>query len=150
MVITGFNHSGFVVRDMDTMLRFYRDTLGLTVLRETKSIAPPEGNHTGIPGAIRLLVFVGKPEGEHQLELIYWIKPPSQAAEARLERNQFGSAHVAFNVAGLDEFHRGLTGAGVPFVTPPMYHSLPGGGSLGVCYAQDPEGNWLEFMEEQR
>ena len=52
-MITGFNHSGFVVRDIDKMVAFYRDVLGLTVLREVDSKASPEGDHTGIPGARR-------------------------------------------------------------------------------------------------
>ena len=76
-MITGFNHSGFVVKDIEAMVRFYRDTLGLAVMREVDSVAPPEGDHTGIPGAHRTLVFVGKPEGEHALELVHFIDPPS-------------------------------------------------------------------------
>ena len=54
-MVTGFNHSGFVVNDLDMMVRFYRDSLGLTVIREVDSVAPPEGDHTGIPGARRTL-----------------------------------------------------------------------------------------------
>ncbi len=95
-MITGFNHSGFVVRDVDAMIRFYRDTLGLTVLREVDSLAPPGGDHTGILGAPRFLVFVGKAAGDHALELVHYIQPPSPAGH--LDRNQLGAAHVAFNV----------------------------------------------------
>ena len=72
-MIAGFNHSGFVVQDIDLMVAFYRDTLGLTVMNEIDSVAPPEGDHTGIPGAHRTLVFVGKPAGGHALELVYFI-----------------------------------------------------------------------------
>ena len=52
-MITGFNHSGFVVKDIEKMVAFYRDSLGLSVMREVDSVAPPEGDHTGIPGAHR-------------------------------------------------------------------------------------------------
>ena len=31
-MVTGFNHSGFVVRDIEKMVEFYRDALGLTVI----------------------------------------------------------------------------------------------------------------------
>ena len=48
-MVTGFNHSGFVVQDLDVMVAFYRDTLGLTVVREADSIAPEGGDHTGFP-----------------------------------------------------------------------------------------------------
>ena len=143
-MITGFNHSGFVVRDVDAMVSFYRDTLGLTVLREVDSLAPPGGDHTGILGAHRFLVFVGKAAGDHALELVHYIQPPSPAGH--LDRNQLGAAHVAFNVEDIEGLSRGLPAAGVRFVTPPLYQHGPAG-SLGICYAQDPEGNWLEFMD---
>lgn len=144
-MITGFNHSGFVVHDLQAMVRFYRDTLGLTVVRERETEAGPEGDHTGIPGAHRFLVFVGKPEGEHSLELVHYIDPPSPAGH--LARNQLGAAHVAFNVQDLEGYHRRLTAAGVKFVTPPQMRTGADGAVFGICYAQDPEGNWLEFIQ---
>ncbi len=143
-MITGFNHSGFVVADLEGMVRFYRDTLRLTVLREIDSQAGPDGDHTGIPGAHRYLVFVGKPEGEHALELVHYIEPP--APEGHLQRNQLGSAHVAFNVEDLSGLYRELSAAGMRFVTPPIWRAGPDGSTTGVCYAQDPEGNWLGFI----
>ena len=157
-MVTGFNHSGFVVKDLDVMVKFYRDTLGLTVVRDADSVAPPEGDHTGIPGAHRTLVFVGKPEGEHVLELVYFIEPPSP--EGHLDRHQLGAAHVCFNVDDLEGLHRRLSGEGIEFVTPPIFSGegiefvtppifkdTPEGGRRGICYARDPEGNWLEFIE---
>jgi catechol 2,3-dioxygenase-like lactoylglutathione lyase family enzyme len=144
-MITGFNHSGFVVRDLDAMVRFYRDTLGLAVVREVESVAPPEGDHTGIPGAHRYLVFIGKPEGGHLLELIQYKHPPSP--DGHLQRNQLGAGHVCFNVDDLAGLHRDLCARGVRFVTPPIFRETSDGGTHGICYAQDPEGNWLEFIQ---
>ena len=147
-MVTSFNHSGIVVQDLDAMVAFYRDTLGLSVIREVESVAPPEGNHTGIPGSRRMLVFVGKPEGEHVLELVHYRQPESP--DGRLERNQLGASHVCFNVEGLADLHQRLTADGIRFVTPPIYKDLPDGARTGICYAQDPEGNWLEFVERTK
>jgi catechol 2,3-dioxygenase-like lactoylglutathione lyase family enzyme len=144
--ITGFNHSGFVVQDIERMVGFYRDVLGLTVVRETDSVAPPEGNHTGIPNAHRTLVFIGAPTGEHQLELVHYIDPPSPDG-ARADRNQLGAAHVCFNVEDLPGLYERLAAQGVRFVTPPKMQTHPDGRRTGICYAQDPEGNWLEFIQ---
>ena len=144
-MVTGFNHSGFVVADLDVMVKFYRDALGLEVVREVVSVAPPEGDHTGIPGARRRLVFVGKPDGEHLLELVHYLEPRSPAGH--LERNQLGAAHVCFNVEDLAALHQQLSAKGVRFVTEPKFRDGPKGGRVGVCYAQDPEGNWLEFIQ---
>jgi catechol 2,3-dioxygenase-like lactoylglutathione lyase family enzyme len=146
-MVTGFNHSGIVVRDIDRMVSFYRDTLGLSVVREVESIAPPEGNHTGIPGSERMLVFVGKPEGEHVLELVHYRQPVSP--EGHLARNQLGASHVCFNVDGLAELHERLTAEGIEFVTPPIYNELPNGDRTGICYFRDPEGNWIELVERK-
>ena len=143
-MVTGFNHSGFVVQNLDTMVAFYRDTLGLKVVREADSVAPPEGDHTGFPGAQRTLVFVGKPEGEHLLELVHYRNPRSP--EGHLERNALGAAHVCFNIDDLQKFYDDLRSKGVEFVTPPKFRDTEDGGRVGVCYAQDPEGNWLEFV----
>ena len=145
-MVTGFNHSGFVVRDIEKMVSFYRDSLGLTVTREVDSVAPPQGDHTGIPGAHRTLVFVGKPEGEHVLELVHYIDPPSPDT-GHLDRNYIGAAHICFNVSDLAEMHRELKSQGIEFVTPPLYRSLPDGGRMGICYFRDPEGNLVELIQ---
>ena len=143
-MITGFNHSGFVVRDIEMMVGFYRDTLGLTVMRESHSVAPPEGDHTGIPGAERTLVFVGKPGGEHVLELVHFIDPPSP--KGHLDRHQLGAAHICFNVTDLGALAAKLKGEGINFITDPIFHKTPEG-TRGICYVQDPEGNFVELIQ---
>ena len=47
--VTGFNHSGFVVNDIDKMVAFYKDDLVLRVEREVASQAPDAGDHTRCP-----------------------------------------------------------------------------------------------------
>ena len=131
-MVTSFNHSGVVVEDLDAVLGFYVGLLGLEVVREVDSIAPPTGDHTGIAGARRKLVFVGVPGHGHLLELVHYIEPPSP------------EGHL---VEGLETLHSDLSAAGVPFVTPPIFRETEDGGRAGVCYAQDPEGNWVEFIE---
>ena len=144
-MILGFNHSGFVVQDIDLMVAFYRDTLGLTVMNEIDSVAPPEGDHTGIPGAHRTLVFVGKPEGDHALELVHFLDPPSP--DGHLDRLQLGAAHICFDVTDLEALHQELSSKGVRFVTEPIMTDTPEGLRRGICYAQDPEGNYVEFIQ---
>ena len=52
-MIHGFHHTGLVVNDLDQMVHFYTQELGLQLLKEIDSIAPPEGDHTGVPAARR-------------------------------------------------------------------------------------------------
>ncbi len=144
-MVIGFNHSGVVVKDIDKMVEFYRDALGLTVMREVDSVAPAEGNHTGIPGAHRTLVFVGKPEGEHILELVHYVDPESPEIH-RPDRNELGAAHICFDVEDLQTLYDDLIGRGIEFVTPPIWRDTSAGLS-GICYFRDPEGNFVELIQ---
>ena len=145
-MIKGFEHVGLVVKDAEKQKAFYCDTLGLRVLSEREVPAPPTGDHTNIPGVRRKLIFLGDPNGKEILELVYYIDPPSPMGQP-IYPNQLNAIHLCFNVAHLQEKYRELSGKGVRFLTPPKIIDGPGGSSVCLCYAQDPEGNWLEFKE---
>ena len=80
------------------------------------------------------------------LELVQFDDPPSPESE-RPRNNHLGAAHVCFNVDDLEKLHGDLTARGIEFVTPPKFRESPDGGRRGVCYARDPEGNYLEFIQ---
>ena len=147
-MVTGFNHSGVVVDDLDTMIAFYTDVLGLEVLREVESVAPPGGDHTGIPNARRKLVFVGKPGDHHQLELVHYYDPKPSAGH--LHHHQFGASHICFNTDDLEGLHSKLSAQGIRFVTEPKFRETPDGFRIGITYALDPEGNYLEFIDRKK
>lgn len=139
-----FLHTGLVVRDLDLMTRFYTDVLGLRVLDRIDSIAPEIGDHTGFPGARRKLVFLGFEDG-HQLELVKYFEPESP--EGGCDRHDRGSMHVCFQVDNLMELYYKLSSQGVKFLTEPKFNRVSNGKTVGVVYFQDPEGNWLEFVQ---
>lgn len=145
-MITGFDHMGLVVRDVEKQKTFYRDILELQVLHEREVLAPPTGDHTGIPGVRRKLIFLGNAKGEELLELVHYIEPPSPMGQP-LYPNQVNSIHLCFNIVNLQNHYRELSNKGVRFLTPPKVIEGPGGVSVCLCYAQDPEGNWLELKE---
>lgn len=139
-----FLHTGLVVRDLALMRDFYTKVLGLRVLNELDSIAPAGGDHTGFPDARRKLVFLGYGEG-HQLELVKYLEPESP--EASCDRHERGSMHVCFQVENLQQRYKELKDAGVSFLTEPKFNTSDDGQTVGVVYFQDPEENWLEFVE---
>ena len=143
-IIQGLHHVGLVVKDLDRMVKFYTQELGLTILRQMKSVAPVSGDHTGIPGADRELIFAGV-EGIYQIELVHYKNPPARSGY--LDKHQLGASHICFNVVDLRETYRILVEKGVHFVTEPKFRSWGKSGELGIVYAQDPEGNWLEFVQ---
>ena len=142
-VVTGFNHTGIVVHDMDAMVKFYAEVIGLTKLREIEAVAPPTGDHTGFPGAKRKLVFVGYPDGQ-QIELVKYYNPAEKPGH--LDRNHLGTAHLCFNVSDLAKVHSEFASKGVTFQTEPKWRDTPAV-RVGIIYARDPEGNWLEFIQ---
>jgi catechol 2,3-dioxygenase-like lactoylglutathione lyase family enzyme len=146
IMMTGFEHVGLVVRDVEKQKTFYRDILGLQVLHEREVLAPPTGDHTGIPEVRRKLIFLGNEKGEGFLELVHYIDPPSPMGQP-LYPNQVNSIHLCFNIINLQNHYRELSEKGIRFLTPPKVIEGPGGVSVCLCYAQDPEGNWLEFKE---
>jgi len=143
-LLTGFNHTGIVINDIELMARFYCDDLGLTELKRVESNAPPEGNHTGIPGSKRTLIIVGFGEG-HKIEMVKYHEPGSAARDDDMTR--IGTSHVCFNVENIEDTHAELTAKGVEFVTDPIIRQIDDGTRHGIVYARDPEGNWLEFIE---
>jgi len=143
-MITGLHHTGIVVDDLDVMVRFYTEELGLSVLLELHSVAPPEGNHTGIPNARRKLVFLGWTESQHQIELVRYLDPP--APDGHVDKHRLGAGHICFNVSDIRQVYDTLKAKGVRFVTEPKFSDSPNG-PIGVVYAQDPESNWLELIQ---
>jgi catechol 2,3-dioxygenase-like lactoylglutathione lyase family enzyme len=138
IMMTGFEHVGLVVRDVEKQKTFYRDILGLQVLHEREVL--------GIPGVRRKLIFLGNEKGEELLELVHYIDPPSPMGQP-IYPNQVNSIHLCFNIVNLQNHYRELSDKGIRFLTPPKVIEGPGGVSVCLCYAQDPEGNWLEFKE---
>ena len=139
------HHTGIVVSDLDQMVAFYSEQLGMTVKGRLESVAPAEGNHTGVPAAKRTLVFLADSQQDgHLMELVHYHEP--KATEGHLDKLQLGVMHICFHVDDVQEQYERLQRAGVRFETPPKY-SGAGDDRLGIVYARDPEGNWLEFLE---
>ena len=146
-MITGLSHIGLVVKDLEKQTAFYRDVLGLRVLHERETVAPPSGDHTNIPGVLRKLVFLGDASGNELFELVYYVNTPSPEGQP-LDRHQVNSIHFCFDIKNLRDAYKQLSEKGMKFLTEPKVIDRPNEGPVCLAYAQDPEGNWLEFKEE--
>ena len=63
-----------------------------------------------------------------------------------MHRHQLGSAHICFNVTDLATLSEKLKAEGITFITDPIFHDTPDG-RRGICYIQDPEGNYVELIQ---
>ncbi len=143
-MITGFNHTGFVVRDIEAMTTFYRDILGLVVQFEAEVEGEFISKLMGFPDTRARITFLGRENEKHALELLQHLS--AAGGEGHCGRNDAGAAHLCLAVDDADATYRELSARGVRFVNPPASGDSPLG-PMKLCLGQDPEGNWLEFME---
>ena len=123
-----FDHVMLRVMDLNRSLAFYRDTLGMRVLRQVDYDA---GQFTNV-----FLSFDS--DTESSLELTYnW-----QQAEAYDKGRVFG--HLALMVDDVHAAVAALEQAGVRIKTPPkqMAH-----GTRTIAFVLDPDGNLIELIE---
>jgi catechol 2,3-dioxygenase-like lactoylglutathione lyase family enzyme len=120
--IRGLSHVVLYVNDLDKMVAFYRDVLGLVKYRE----------HEG-----RMVFLTSDPDAEdHELALT-----KGREGEAKL------IAHIAWKVdtpAEVKEFYEKFKSRGVP-IDHCVSHAYEVMGNTVSCYFLDPEGNRLEI-----
>lgn len=120
--IRGLSHIVLHVNDLDTMVNFYRDVLGLVKYRE----------HEG-----RMVFLTADPAAEdHELALVR-----GREGSAKL------IAHIAWRVstpADVKEYYDKFKTLGVP-IDHCVSHAYEVFGNTVSCYFLDPEGNRLEI-----
>ena len=118
--MTAFYHVNFNVLDLERSLTFYKEALGLEVVREKE----------GPEGAFKL-VFLGEQHTGFQLELTWlrdWNRPYN------LGDNEF---HLAFQVDDIEAAHALHEKMGcICFENK----------KIGVYFITDPDGYWLEIV----
>ncbi|WP_235736434.1 VOC family protein [Nocardioides alcanivorans] len=120
---------GVTVTDMDTSLAFYRDLLGLDVIAELPS-----------PGGQMVLLAVG----ESQLKLVSPKKPATGSAlPGGISAGVPGMRYFTFTISDLDATVESCREAGRPVVVEPVAM----GPSMRLGIVEDPDGNWVEFLE---
>ncbi|MBT4522191.1 MAG: hypothetical protein HOC23_19500 [Halieaceae bacterium] len=119
-----FSHVGFHVHDMDTMVAFYTDLLGLEVT---------DRGNLPLPGEPQIVFLSADPSEHHQIALV----------EGRKDGGIQGGVlnQISFHVGSLDELRAVKAAAEVAGVEDFMPISHGRGWSL---YFADPEGNNIE------
>jgi catechol 2,3-dioxygenase-like lactoylglutathione lyase family enzyme len=119
--VTGLSHIVLYVNDLDRMVAFYRDVLGLTITHQ-------------VPG--RMVFMTPDPEVEdHQIAL-------TQGREGAAKL----IAHIAWHVESVEEvkaYYEQFKATGVP-IDHAVSHAYVTLGNTVSCYFEDPERNTLE------
>lgn len=118
---------GIQVRDMDRSIAFYRDLLGMRLIRRTR--VPETGGEwaeLASPGSPQILELNWYPEGSK-----FFAGPYRTGDELD---------HIAFEVEDVERAYRELLARGARAGHPAF---LEGGTML--AFVQDPDGIWIEL-----
>ena len=143
------HHVGLTVADIERAVVFYRDVLGMVLIRRREADADYIAKQTGFPGA-RLAVasFKVSADSSQSLEIIQYRSHPHTAAVA--STNQPGTSHFCVVVDDLPEAYRDLVARGVTFKSGPVaVTSGPNEGGF-VVYFTDPDGHVIELFQPPR
>ena len=122
--MTAFYHVNFNVLDLDRSLAFYKEALGLEVVREKE----------GPEGAFKL-VFLGEQHTGFQLELT-WLRDRTEPYD--LGEGEF---HLAFRTDEYDSLYEKHKAMGcICFEN----------AAMGIYFIEDPDGYWIEIVPEKR
>ena len=143
-MLKGLHHTGFVVRDLERSVTFYTETMGLEVMMRLEVDGEFAERIVGFTDAHLKVALLNMGNG-HNLELVQYIYPPS--AEGQINRNDLGASHLAFLVENIEEYYSTMSQKGLRFLGPPPSLIQDGEVVITAIYAQDPDNNWLEFLE---
>lgn len=147
MTLRACHHHGFTVSSLERSLSFYRDLLGLELVRVSERRDLPSYDRIiGYENVAIDVALLRHPVHEFLLELFEYINPPGQV---RPLANPFvGASHLAFEVDGIDALYEKLTAAGYRATSPPVDVERDGAVVARAFYALDPDGITVELFEE--
>ena len=146
-MINGIVHAGITVSDMEKSIKFYRDVLGLKVVKVEEEKGT-RGERLGVPGAVIQVVMLETSNGAG-MELIEY-KKPAPPNKYGLPVNGLGQVHIAFKVDDIEAQIAKMEAAGVEFIGGSQYETIEDGPLTGWkwIYFKDPDGTNLELIQE--
>ena len=119
-----FNHFNFNVLDLEKSIAFYKEAIGLSVVREKNA---SDGSYR--------IVFLGDDRTGFRLELT-WMRDRKEPYN--LGDEEF---HLAFVTDEYDAFHKKHEEMGC------ICYENP---SMGIYFINDPDGYWIEVVPEKQ
>jgi catechol 2,3-dioxygenase-like lactoylglutathione lyase family enzyme len=143
-MIRRVRHIGIVVKKIDDLLPFYRDSLKLRIVKQADEPETFINHLLDLNNCQLKTVKLTTEDGSTLIELLEFV---SHHHSFEQENRVFttGLSHIAFTVKNLDILYRKLIGDGIQFLSPPL---LSPDGLAKVAFCRDPAGNFLELVEE--
>ena len=121
-------HTSITAKNMDETIGFYTKNLGMKLLSRREI----EQNNAEI-------AFLAMEGTDHRIELTWWRDKKDYSEGDQLD-------HIAFGVSDLKKTIESLRAKGVEIAKEP--YSL-GSGSTQIAFIKDPNGIWIELIEQK-
>ena len=147
MRVRSLDHIAVTVSNTDRALEFYVGMLGMVQVEQHQ--LPPESisGVFGLTNASGQSTRLSIPDSPGILIDIMEMNGP-QAEFDIPQLGSVGACHMALTVDDLHETVQSLKANGVEFISDPVTFDLTDG-SVTVCFMRDPDGNFVEIMEEK-
>lgn len=147
MPIVKCHHHGFTVADVERSVAFYRDLLGLELVRVSeRRDLPAYDQIIGHENVALKVAILQHPVGDFILELVEYENPKGQ--QRALDNPFVGSSHLAFEVDDVDADYAALQAAGFGAINPPVDVERDGVVVARAMYGLDPDGISIEMFQE--
>jgi catechol 2,3-dioxygenase-like lactoylglutathione lyase family enzyme len=141
-VLLSARHVGIVVHDMERMLHFWRDSMGLEVVIDFWEEGYFIDTVQGLSGVRLHMIKLRAPDGSI-VELLQDEAHPTPPAQ-RNDLCDRGIRHLAFTVADVEAAWKTLHREGCTTLSEPV--TAPDG-KARLFFARDPEGNLMEIVQ---
>ena len=140
--IIQIRHIGVVVRNMELSIDFYNSLLGFEVGRDVIEEGEFIDNFLGIEGVkVRTVKLFS--DNNAKLELLRFESHPEYQSSNFI--TQVGCSHFAVTVENLDSLYEKAVANEIEFVSGPR---ISPDGRVKAAFCKDPDGTWIEMVEE--
>jgi catechol 2,3-dioxygenase-like lactoylglutathione lyase family enzyme len=147
-LISGVDHVGLTVVDLERSIAFYTEVLECTVVMQQEKKGGYLAAIVGYPDADVRMAHLQPAGTTTRIELFEYRQPPSAPRE--LEPRNVGNAHVCFVVTDLTALYERLLEHDVTTLSPPIeVDTGVNAGGLSL-YLRDPDGITLELFQRPR
>ena len=147
-MITSLSHTGIVVRNMEKMIAFYRDTFGFQIALDTQVSGKETDNIVNFALERERIVLMNL--GEMQIELLEY-RPAGRGYPVDYKSNDLFGVHLAFKTDDMERDYAMLKANGMEIISKGGFQTIPPEHPIfagtKVLYFRDPEGHPLELIQ---
>jgi catechol 2,3-dioxygenase-like lactoylglutathione lyase family enzyme len=143
-MISALDHVALSVKDLDRSLAFYRDLLGLEVVRVLD--CPPDTHLdevVGMPGCSARIAHLKL--GEGMLEIFEYADPRGRPLPPGHRQADHGWVHLGFTSSDTRSDYERLRAQGVRFIREPLEFRP----NVWICYFYGPDGEVCELRQTE-